>query len=74
MALLQSQGFRNVVIAGEAMAAPRLLSRQAVVAGLSDGAVRVFEREDSPVRMQLPETTKPLPALFLQTVAAMPAR
>lgn len=63
-----------MVIAGEATAAPPLLSRQTVVAGLSDGAVRVFEREDSPVHMQLPDATAPLPPLFLQTVAAMPVR
>ena len=63
-----------MVLAGAATAAPRLLSRQTVVAGLSDGAVRIFEKEDAPVRMQLPDATSPLPPLFLLSVAALPLR
>lgn len=74
MELLRSRGFDSVVIAGAATAAPRLLSRQTVVAGLSDGAVRVFEKEDARVRMQLPGATSPLPPLFLQSVANLPLR
>lgn len=74
MELLRSRGFDSVVIAGAATAAPRLLSRQTVVAGLSDGAVGVFEKEDARVRMQLPDATSPLPPLFLQSVVNLPLR
>jgi hypothetical protein len=74
MDLLGSRGFDSVVLAGAATAAPRLLSRQTVVAGLSDGAVRVFEKDDARVRMQLPDATSPLPPLFLQSVVNLPLR
>lgn len=73
-ALLSSQGFGRVVAAGESTASPRLLSRQTVVAGLSDGAVRVYQKEDSLVRMQLSDTAAPLPPDFLHTIASMPVR
>ena len=38
---MQSQGFPDVAVAGEAAGAPALLSRQSVVVGISDGAVVV---------------------------------
>jgi len=73
-ALLSSQGFDRVVAAGEGTASPRLLSRQTVVAGLSDGAVRVYQKEDALVRMQLSDAAPPLPPDFLHTIASMPVR
>ena len=38
---MQSQGFPDVAVAGEAASAPALLSRQSVVVGISDGATVV---------------------------------
>ena len=40
IALLAEQGFAPVVAAGQATTPPRLLGRQVVVAGVSDGAIR----------------------------------
>ena len=40
IALLAEQGFAPVVAAGQATAPPRLLGRQVVVVGVSDGAIR----------------------------------
>ena len=40
IALLVEQGFAPVVAAGQATAPPRLLGRQVVVVGVSDGAIR----------------------------------
>ena len=41
MGLLGEAGFVNVAVAGAARAAAPLLSQQSVIAGVSDGAVRV---------------------------------
>ena len=40
IALLMEQGFAPVVAAGQAAPPPRLLGRQVVVVGVSDGAIR----------------------------------
>ena len=39
--LLEAQGFKSVVVAGESNNVPTLLTRQTVVLGLSDGVVRL---------------------------------
>ena len=39
--LLQEQGFEHATVAGESLEAPPLLSRQAVVLGISDGNIQV---------------------------------
>ena len=62
-----------MAIAGASCDAPPLLARQSVVAGVSDGAVRVFERDDAPVPLQLPEAAA-LPPGFLADLARMPIR
>ena len=55
---MQSQGFPDVAVAGEAAGAPPLLSRQSLVVGISDGAVMVVS---------------PAPPPRLQKAAAKPA-
>lgn len=72
--LLESQGFESVVVAGEEAHAPPLLSRQSVVMGVSDGAVRVYEGEGAPVPRQLPTAAAQLPAGFLPGLARLPIR
>jgi hypothetical protein len=39
--LLSQQGFSDVLVAGENRPAPTLLSRQSVIVGVSDGAIRI---------------------------------
>lgn len=41
ISLLEAQGFKSVVVAGESNDVPPLLTRQTVVLGLSDGVVRL---------------------------------
>lgn len=71
---MEGLGFEGVVVAGEGTPAPALLSRQSVVAGVSDGVVLIFEREDSLVPMQLPADATPLPADILDTFMHIPVR
>ena len=40
-ALLAEQGFSSVLVAGENKPAPALLSRQSVIVGVSNGAIRI---------------------------------
>ena len=48
--LLAEQGFTDVLVAGESLPAPALLSRQSVVLGVSDGAIQVARKQ--PVQAQ----------------------
>ncbi len=67
--LLSAQGFTPVVAAGQAAAAPRLLSRQVVVMGVSDGVIlgppathvlRTLQTRAAPVPASLLEGFKDL--------------
>jgi hypothetical protein len=49
-ALLQEQGFSPVVVVGESKPAPALLSRQSVVLGVSDGAIRIARQSPAKAR------------------------
>ena len=60
-ALLAEQGFTDVLVAGEGLPAPALLSRQSVVLGVSDGAITVARSQPPPA--QKPEKAGvPVPA------------
>ncbi len=71
-ALLAEQGFESVLALGEANAAPALLQRQSVVAGLSNGEVLVRAPATQPA--QLRATMQPLTSEFLRNFAGIPLR
>ena len=62
--LLSAQGFTPVVAAGQAAAAPRLLSRQVVVMGVSDGVI--LGPPSSHMLRTLQTRAAPVPASLLE--------
>ena len=67
-------GFHNVTAAEEGALAPSLPSGQSIVAGLSDGTVRVFEDEDSLQEKQLSAPKQAIARDFMQAMAKLPIR
>ena len=61
-ALLAEQGFSNVLVAGQNAAAPALLSRQSVVIGVSDGAIRIARQKVKQAGARRTAAAKPSPA------------
>ncbi len=69
---MADQGFSPVVLAGQAATAPRLLSRQVVVAGISDGVIQ--GPPPSHVLKQLRATVAPPPDALLTSYQSLPLR
>ena len=68
------QGFKDVIVAGQEASTPGLLPEQAVVLGLSNGCVRVFEDDDSLQHQQLPMPKQAVAFDFMQRMAELPLR
>ena len=63
-ALMQQQGLTNAVVAGEALPASDLLSKQFVVVGVSDGCIKVkrFKQKLSAQKQATPTVSAPVHA------------
>ena len=68
------QGFKDIVVITQEASTPSLLPEQAVVLGLSNGCVRVFEDDDSLQQQQLPMPKQDLASDFMQRMAELPLR
>ena len=68
-------GFRDLIVAGQEASTPSLLPEQAVMLGLSNGCVRVFEDDDSLQQQQhLPMPKAAIASDFMQRMAELPLR
>ena len=72
--LTVNQGFQHVSLSGSETETSSELPQQCIVAGLSDGVVRVFEDEDSLQERQIPAPKQAVTAGFVQSMGLLPLR
>lgn len=66
------QGFEDVVVIRQEASTSSLLPEQAVMLGLSNGCVRVFEDDDSLQQQLLPTPKQAVASDFMQRMAELP--
>ena len=72
--LTVNQGFQHVSLSGSEPETSSELRQQCIVAGLSDGVVRVFEDEKSLQERQIPAPKQAITADFVQSMGLLPLR
>ena len=68
------QGFKDIVVITQEASTLSLQPEQAVVLGLSNGCVRVFEDDDSLQQQLLPTPKQAVASDFIQRMAELPLR